>query len=76
LKELEAKYAQGQSNGQAVAMIYEGLGDRDQAFAWLEKDFQQHSSELQFITWRLQFEQLRKDPRYANLIQRMGLTPQ
>ena len=75
LNEIEERYAKGDGVGQHVAMVYEGLGDRDQAFAWLEKDFQQHSAELQFITWRTQFEQLRTDPRYADLIRRMGLNP-
>ena len=75
LKEIEKRYDRGEAVGQHLAAIWEGLGDRDQAFAWLEKDFQQHSAELQFITWRLQFEHLRSDPRYADLVQRMGLTP-
>jgi TolB-like protein/Flp pilus assembly protein TadD len=75
LKEIEKRYDRGEAVGQHLAAIWEGLGDRDQAFAWLENDFQQHSAELQFITWRLQFEHLRSDPRYADLVQRMGLTP-
>jgi tetratricopeptide (TPR) repeat protein len=75
LKEIAKRYDRGEAVGQHLAAIWEGLGDRDQAFAWLEKDFQQHSAELQFITWRLQFEHLRSDPRYADLVQRMGLTP-
>ena len=74
LQELEARYAKGETIGQNLAAVCEGLGDRDRAFAWLEKDFQQHSAELQFITWRVQFEPLRDDPRYADLIQRMGLS--
>ena len=48
---------------------------KDQAFAWLEKDFEQRSAELQSITWRPQFEQLRRDPRGVDLIRRMGLKP-
>ncbi len=75
LDELEQKYASGKAVGQHLAAIYDGLGDADQAFAWLEKDFEQHSAELQFITWRVQFKHLRRDPRYANLMRRMGLNP-
>jgi Flp pilus assembly protein TadD len=73
LHELEEQYSKGQAIGQYLAMVAEGLGERDQAFAWLEKDFQQHSAELQFTTWRVQFEQLRRDPRYGDLMRRMGL---
>ena len=75
LKELEERYKRGEAIGQTLAAVCEGLGDRDLAFAWLEKDFQQQSAELQFITWRVQFAQLRSDPRYADLIRRMGLKP-
>ncbi|MBA3650348.1 MAG: hypothetical protein H0W66_02415 [Chthoniobacterales bacterium] len=75
MKELEERYARGEAVGQHLASIWDGLGDRDQAFAWLEKDFQQHSAELQAITWRVQFRPIRRDPRYADLIRRMGLTP-
>ena len=73
LKELEDQYAKGLAVGQHLAAVCEGLGDRDQAFSWLEKDFQQRNAELQFITWRVQFEGMRSDPRYADLIKRMGL---
>jgi serine/threonine protein kinase/Flp pilus assembly protein TadD len=75
LKELEEKYARRESIGQYVADVYAGLGDKDQAFAWLERDFQQHSGRLPDMTWRFGFEDLRSDPRYADLVRRMGLTP-
>jgi TolB-like protein/Flp pilus assembly protein TadD len=75
LKELEEKYTKRESTGQFLAAVYAGLGDKDQAFAWLERDFQQRSGQLPTITWRLQFEDLRSDPRYADLVRRMGLKP-
>jgi len=75
LKELEAKYTKHESTGQFLAGVYAGLGDKEQAFAWLERDFQQRSGQLPTITWRFHFEDLRGDPRYADLVRRMGLTP-
>ena len=75
LKELEEKYAEGKSSGLFLAGVYAGLGDKDQAFAWLERDFQQRSGQLPTIAWRLHFEGLRSDPRYADLLRRMGLKP-
>src|SRR5438132_67305 len=39
LKELEEKYQKHESLGEYVALVYAGLGDPVQAFAWLEKDF-------------------------------------
>jgi hypothetical protein len=55
--------------------VYAGLGDKDQAFAWLEKDFAQLSGLLWLTTWWFSFDDLRSDPRYADLVRRMGLTP-
>jgi serine/threonine-protein kinase len=75
LKKLEEKYARREANGQSLAGVYASLGDNDQAFAWLEKDYQQRSGYLPNITWRFAFDDLRSDPRYADLVRRMGLQP-
>jgi eukaryotic-like serine/threonine-protein kinase len=76
LKELEARYARRESVGNYLAGVYAGLGDKDQAFAWLEKDFEQHSGQLPWrITRWFTFEDLRSDPRYADLVRRTGLNP-
>jgi eukaryotic-like serine/threonine-protein kinase len=75
LKELKDKYPKREAHAQYLASVYVGLGDKDQAFAWLEKDFEQHSDILSRITWWFSFEDLRSDPRYADLVRRMGLQP-
>jgi TolB-like protein/Tfp pilus assembly protein PilF len=73
VKKLEERYARGESNGQNVARIYTGLGDKDQAFAWLEKDFRARSGLLSVIAWWFAFDDLRSDPRYDYLMRRMNL---
>jgi len=73
LKDLQAKYGRHEALGVDLAGVYAGLGDKDQAFAWLEKDFQARSSFLPRIRWSLPFESLRSDPRYFDLLRRMGL---
>jgi serine/threonine protein kinase/tetratricopeptide (TPR) repeat protein len=75
VKELEARYARREAIGSQLAYVYAGLGDRDRSFEWLEKDFQKHSGSLPQVTWYLGFEALRSDPRYADLVRRMGLEP-
>jgi tetratricopeptide (TPR) repeat protein len=75
LKELEERYVKHESNGLNLAVLYTGLGDKDQAFAWLEKDFQQHGGQLFTIALLPELEDLRGDPRYADLVRRMGLQP-
>ena len=71
-KELEEKYARKEANGKYVAGVYAGLGEKDKAFEWLEKDFQD-KSELSSIRWGIPFEPLRDDPRYKDLRKRMNL---
>lgn len=72
IKELEEKYARKEAIGQYIAPIYVGLGDKDKAFEWLEKDFQARNGKLVEIRWQLQFEPLRDDPRFKDLLKRMG----
>ncbi len=71
-KELEEKYAKKESNGMYVAGVYAGLGDKDKAFEWLEKAFQ-NKEDLGFTIWRIHYQSLRDDPRYKDLLKRMGL---
>ncbi|MCP9493293.1 MAG: protein kinase [Pyrinomonadaceae bacterium MAG19_C2-C3] len=73
IKELEAAYATRQARGQDIAQIYAALGDKDQAFAWLEKDYQVRSGGLPVIRWYPMFAPLRDDARYADLLRRMNL---
>ncbi len=74
LKELEEKYKRRESLGVYLALVYAGLGDKDQAFAWLEKDFQDRSGLLaNQITGNPILGTLRGDARYADLLHRMGL---
>ncbi len=72
-KELEERYARKEANGRNIATVYLGLGEKDKAFEWLEKDFQTHNGDLAVIRWRIMFEPLRDDPRYKNLLKRMNL---
>ena len=75
LKELEGRYEKHEAIGQDLAAVYAGLGEKDQAFAWLEKDFQARSGLSVWGRWTPPFESLRSDPRYADLLRRMGLQP-
>jgi serine/threonine protein kinase/tetratricopeptide (TPR) repeat protein len=73
IKELEEKYIRKEAIGQYIAAVYVGLGDKDRAFEWLEKDFQARNGKLAEIRWQIQFEPLRDDPRFKDLIKRIGL---
>jgi serine/threonine protein kinase len=57
-----------------LALVYAGLGDKDQAFAWLDKACDDHSQWLSEIKVDPAFDPLRSDPRFADLLGRMNLT--
>jgi|HubBroStandDraft_2_1064218.scaffolds.fasta_scaffold01699_3 serine/threonine protein kinase/tetratricopeptide (TPR) repeat protein len=52
--------------------VYIGLGDKEQAFAWLEKGYQQHDFWLTFLTHEPVYDSLRSDPRFQELVRRIG----
>ena len=56
-----------------IAALYARLGEKDQSFAWLEKAYATHSDELVRLKEEVGFDNLRSDPRYADLLRRIGL---
>jgi len=58
-----------------IAMIYAGLGDKDQAFEWLNKAFEVRSEHLTWLKVDTRMNPLRSDPRFAEMMRRVGLTP-
>ena len=57
------------------ATVYAGLDQKDQAFAWLEKAYQERSDSLVLLKVREELASLRSDPRFADLLRRIGLPP-
>jgi TolB-like protein/DNA-binding winged helix-turn-helix (wHTH) protein/Flp pilus assembly protein TadD len=55
-----------------LATAYVGLGNKDQAFAWLNQAFAEHSIDLSLKVNPL-YDPLRDDPRFAQLLRRVGL---
>ncbi len=59
-----------------VALLYAGLGDKDEAFAWLDQAFEERSAYLMEIHVDPMFDPLRADPRFAEFVRRVGLPPE
>ena len=57
----------------SFAVIYLGLGEKDQAFAWLEKAYKERSFGLLRLEVDPLWDPLRSDPRFADLLRRIGL---
>jgi len=58
-----------------VASLYARLGDKDQAMVWLERAFEERDSFLTFLKVFPVFDGLHSDPRYRDLVRRVGLPP-
>jgi serine/threonine protein kinase/Tfp pilus assembly protein PilF len=56
-----------------MARYYGLMGDRDQAFEWLEKGYAQRSSRMEYLKAEDYLQPFRSDPRYIDLLKRMGL---
>ena len=59
-----------------IAAVYVGLGNRDQAFEWLNKAYEERSGFLPYIKCDRRFDILSSDPRYQDLLQRIGIPPE
>ena len=57
-----------------IATVYAGLGDREKAFVFLEKAYQERSPDIPyFLKADLRLDALRSDPRFQSLVRRVGL---
>lgn len=56
-----------------VAIVYAELGDKDQAFVWLEKAYKGREHDLAYSNVWPMFDSLRPDPRFKDLMRRIGL---
>lgn len=55
------------------AVIYLGLGDKDRAFEYLEKAYEEHPQTMVHLKSQPMFDSLRSDPRYLELLRKMNL---
>jgi TolB-like protein/DNA-binding winged helix-turn-helix (wHTH) protein/Flp pilus assembly protein TadD len=73
LDELREMSGQGYISPYSFAVVYAGLGDKEQTFAWLEKAYQDRSSFLIWLKVEPLFDSLRSEPRFQDLLRRVGL---
>jgi TolB-like protein/DNA-binding winged helix-turn-helix (wHTH) protein/Tfp pilus assembly protein PilF len=73
LDELKRRQQKGYVPTAALVNAYLGLGDNEQTFFWLERAYNEQSPILQLIKVHPFFDPLRSDPRFADLVRRVGL---
>lgn len=73
LKELDELQTRQYVSSLEIALIYIGLEEREQSFAWLEKAYHEQAWALGFLKVEPVFDPLRSDPRFTELMRRVGL---
>jgi TolB-like protein/Tfp pilus assembly protein PilF len=73
LAKLYEKQKQSYVSDYDIALIHQGLGDKDRAFEWLDKAYEERDANLAHIRGDPRLSSLHSDPRYKDLIKRIGL---
>jgi len=72
LNDLKKRSNPSYSNAAEIAVVYASLGDTDQAMNWLEKGYEERFNPG--VLLRPGFDPLRSDPRFQDLLRRIGLS--
>ncbi len=56
-----------------IALVYSAMDEKEQAFRWLDKACENREGGLIFLNAPLYFEEIRSDPRFAELVRKVGL---
>ena len=70
---MEAEVRRTHQGNFLVAIVYSSLGDKERALQWLEEAFRAHETFLPWIGVDPEFDPIRDDPRFADLIRRVGI---
>ena len=70
---LQQRREKGYASPFIIARCYADMGDKDKAFDWLDVAFREHDRLLLSLTVSPGFENIRSDPRYAELVRQVGL---
>ncbi|HXI13305.1 MAG TPA: protein kinase [Thermoanaerobaculia bacterium] len=58
-----------------IAIVYNGLGETEKVFEWLEKGYELRDPKMTFLKVEPKWRNLRSDPRFKNLLLRVGFAP-
>ncbi len=75
LDELRERSRSGYVPAYSWGLIYAGLGNKDQAFAWLKRACDERDDWLAMLKVDPRFDSLRSDPRFQNLLRCLGFSP-
>jgi serine/threonine protein kinase len=75
LKLLEGRWRREKEGAYQIAEVHASLGEQDRALEWLEKAYEMHDMSLVNLRVTSKFDVLRSNPRFQDLLRRVGLTP-
>ena len=67
------QYRNGYGSPYEIARMYADLGDKEEAFEWLNTAYREHDFLLRELNTAFEMDNLRSDPRYAELVRKVGL---
>jgi|SRR5580704_1926765 adenylate cyclase len=73
IETLKAQRKAGYPSSYNIAEAYADLGEKDQAFQWLDTAFQEHDQGLMGLKTDYSLDPIRSDPRFAELVRKVGL---
>ncbi|MGD0477513.1 MAG: adenylate/guanylate cyclase domain-containing protein [Nitrososphaerales archaeon] len=73
LPQLETHFQDAGINMHDIAVFHFGLGENDKGFEWLERSYHMKEADLIFMKLEPELDGVRTDPRYINLLKRLGL---
>jgi serine/threonine-protein kinase len=73
LDELKRRANEGYISPIAFVDVYIGLGEKDQAIEWLERGYEDRYPWINYIKINPRMDSLRSDPRFQELLRKMGL---
>jgi len=59
----------------SIAAVYAALDEKDEAFRWMDRAVEEHSAAAESLTFYPEFRGLRSDPRFTDLVRRLGIDP-
>ena len=75
LEEVKSKRSKWHNLSYSIAAIHTALGDKDEAFTWLQKAIDEHTHDINELKTDPRFEPLRQEPRFAQMLALLKLAP-
>ena len=72
LAELQGRRKQEYIPAVGIALVYAGLGEKEEALAWLEEGYKERGFQIQFLKVDPTWDSLRNDPGFVDLLRRIG----